>query len=60
MPKRCEYPLPKPLPPDATTRLAEALLASEMCKKPRSLLIRFDEPVDSSAAYRALLALRDG
>jgi hypothetical protein len=60
MTRRCEHPIPKPAPPDATTRLAEALLASELHKTPRVLTIKFDEPRDSNTAYRALLALRDG
>ena len=44
MTRRCEHPIPKPAPPDATTRLAEALLASELHKTPRVLTIKFDEP----------------
>jgi hypothetical protein len=46
-------------PSDTATRLAEALLGAEMSKKPRALLIRFDEPRDSNIVHRTLVGLRD-
>jgi hypothetical protein len=30
-----------------------------MCKTPRALLIRFDEPRDSSIVHKTLVGLRD-
>jgi hypothetical protein len=46
-------------PPDASQRLAEALLGADMCKTPRALLIRFDEPRDSNIVHKTLVGLRD-
>jgi hypothetical protein len=45
--------------PDPTTRLAEALLGADMCKTPRALLIKFDEPRDARIAHQTLVGLRD-
>ena len=45
---------------DATTRLAEALLASTMTKRKQSLLIQFDELRDANIVHRVLVDLRDG
>jgi hypothetical protein len=56
--RRCHYE-PKPAPPDAQRRLAEALLGSDMSKTPRSLLIKFDEPRDSNIVHKTLVGLRD-
>jgi hypothetical protein len=58
MGRRCDY-LPSAPPPDASRRLAEALLGADMCKTPRALLIRFDEPRDSSIVHKTLVGLRD-
>ena len=58
--RRNDYMLAKP-PADASTKVAEALLQSEMLKSsPNSLLIRFDRPTDTSAALDVLRAMRDG
>ena len=58
--RRTDY-LPVKPAPDASTRLAEALLQSEMLKlSPHSLLIRFDRPTDTSAAFDVLRKIRDG
>jgi hypothetical protein len=58
MGRRCDY-LPSTPPPDASRRLAEALLGAEMSKSPRALLIRFDEPRDSNIVHKTLVGLRD-
>jgi hypothetical protein len=57
--RRNDYVAPKPAA-DASVRLAEALLQSEMVKSPSSLLIRFDRAADSNAAFDVLRAMRDG
>jgi hypothetical protein len=44
---------------DSTTRLAEALLGSEMHKSARALVIRFDQASDSTIVHSALVGLRD-
>ena len=44
---------------DAATRLAEALLRAEIGKRPRALLISFDEPRDSDIVHKTLVGLRD-
>ena len=60
MPRRCEYPPPKPAPSDATQRLAESLLCGDLVRNQRSLLLRFDSASEAGAAYRELRAIRDG
>jgi hypothetical protein len=58
--RRNDYVAPKPAA-DASQRLAEALLQSEMLKSsPHSLLIRFDRPTDTSLAFDVLRQMRDG
>ena len=58
--RRNDYMLAKP-PADASTKVAEALLQSEMLKSsPNSLLIRFDRPTDTSAALDVLRAIVTG
>ena len=60
MSRRCEYPPPKPAPPDATRRLSEALLGAEMAKRGKALLIKFDALSDSNTVHRTLVQMRDG
>jgi hypothetical protein len=60
MGRRCDYSTPKPPPADATRRLSEALLGSEMAKRGKALLIKFDELDDSNTVHRTLCSLRDG
>ena len=55
--ERAERP-PAP-PPDAQRRLAEALLGSEVSKRGKALLIKFDALSDSNVVHRTLLGLRD-
>jgi hypothetical protein len=58
--RRNDYIAPKPAA-DASTKLAEALLQSEMLKSsPHSLLIRFDRAADSNLAFDVLRQIRDG
>jgi hypothetical protein len=54
-----ERHLPKPLVPDAGERLAESLLATELTKRGRRLLVRFDTLADSDTAYTLLRSMRD-
>jgi hypothetical protein len=58
MGRRCDY-LPSAPPPDASQRLAEALLGADLHKTATALKIRFDEPRDARIAHKALIGLRD-
>ena len=56
------YLNPKPSLPagDAATKLAEALLSSEIVRKNQTVRLAFSDPFKSRLAADALIALRNG
>ena len=60
MGRRCEYPTPKPAPADASRRLAEAMLATNLVQRERAVVIQCESSGESRAVWTALRQLRDG